>query len=75
MKLSRLPILLALFFFIHNGQCNHTAPATVSGTCEAFKAPGHPIAGKTKKDQRWIDETIARGVGACGWPLPRADAR
>lgn len=46
--------------------------ADIKGACDAFDAPGEPIYGKTRVDQRWIDKAIEAGVSACGWSRPKA---
>lgn len=49
-------------------------PASVSeGTCNIIPRAEYEILGKTRNDQRWIDDTIEGEVGGCGFarPLPR----
>jgi hypothetical protein len=57
-----LPLLLAA--------CGDIVPASVMGECKVFEAPKHKVQGKTRKDQRWIDTTIERGVAGCNWQRP-----
>lgn len=47
---------------------NRTISATAEG--QVFQAPPHAIKGATPVDQRWIDKTVAIGVGVFDWHVP-----
>jgi hypothetical protein len=50
--------------------CEDIVPASTAGECRIFEQPKHVIRGKTRKDQRWIDTTIERGIAGCNWQRP-----
>jgi hypothetical protein len=56
------------------GACVSTSDkraASIKGACDSFVAPGVPVVGKRRQDQRWIDGQIESGVSACGWKRPQ----
>jgi hypothetical protein len=67
----KIAILVAAAFAL--AACATPRPASVvGGECRVFEQPNHPVKGKTKRDQAWIDDTVESGIAACGWNRPKS---
>jgi hypothetical protein len=44
--------------------------ATLKGASNSFVAPKYQVLGKTRYDQKWIDQTTEAGIAGFGWKRP-----
>jgi hypothetical protein len=64
-------IVLSLAIVMLAGCAGLNPPASVSeGVCNIVPRAEYEILGKTRNDQRWIDDTIEGEVGGCNFPRP-----
>ncbi|WBU27607.1 hypothetical protein OOZ54_12970 [Rhodopseudomonas palustris] len=48
-----------------------SGPTSVAGSeCKILERPDYEVRGATPYDQRWVDRTVAGGIGACNWAYP-----